>query len=134
MLESEMMDISYTYLSEQKDFIAVKQEVPFLSRCIDIVLLNNTNEVISIELKVHDWRHAIEQAVNHKLGADKSYICLPKRKLSKDLTSALQAAGIGLFFFEKDEKKPIYEVLAATRNNGNVPAFKKILIANMNRV
>ena len=134
MLESEMMDISFSYLSQQKDFKIVKQEVPFLSRCIDIVFINESNEVISIELKVHDWRHAIEQAINHKLGADKSYICLPKRKLSESLSSALRATGIGLLFFDKDEKEPLYEVLAASPNTESVPAFKKMLLLNMSRI
>ena len=134
MLEYEMMEISYAYLSNKKNYKIVKKEVPFLSRCIDIVFVNEKDEVVSIELKVHDWRHAIEQAINHQLGADKSYICLPKRKMNEQLSSALKTTGVGLLFFEKNNVEPVYEVFAASQSKKSVPAFRYMLIENMNRV
>lgn len=130
-----MMDISYSYLSGKNDCLVIKQEVPFLSRCIDIVYINKNQEVISIELKVHDWRHAIEQATNHKLGADRSYICIPKRKISDTLSTALQSTGIGLLFFDKsNNEEPVYEVLEASHNKRTIPVFKEMLIENVNKI
>ena len=78
MLESELLSKGLSFLENNKQYKIVKQEVPFLSRCIDVILINEYDEIISIEFKVSKWRHAIEQAKNHKLGADKAYICLPE--------------------------------------------------------
>ena len=62
MLESEMLSKGLSFLENNKQYKIVKQEVPFLSRCIDVILINEYDEIISIEFKVSKWRHAIEQA------------------------------------------------------------------------
>ena len=118
MVESEMMAAGFNFFLHQPEYKVVKQEVPFLSRCIDIVLVNEYDEIISIEFKVSKWRHAIEQAVNHKLGADKSYICLPERTLTDALSEAIVNAQLGLLFYDSD----------------NVLAFKKILMNNITKI
>ena len=47
MLEHDMMEIGYEYLSKLPNIKIIKKEVPFLSRCIDIVMLNDLDEIIS---------------------------------------------------------------------------------------
>lgn len=129
MLESEMVEVGVKFLRTQTEFKLVRQEVPFLSRCIDVVLLDQANEVVSIEFKVSKWRHAIDQAKNHKLGADKAYICLPERKLTDILSQAVYEAGIGLLFLETDPPK-VYEVIPAPVIHKNIAAFRDMLIKN----
>ena len=134
MLEVEMMTKGFAYLTQLSQYRIVKQEVPFLSRCIDIVMIDQNNTIISIEFKVSKWRHAIEQAVNHKLGADMSYICLPKRRVTDVLVKALNESGIGLMLFDENSESVITEVIPASINSTNNPAFRKMLIENIGKV
>ena len=134
MLEIEMMNDGYNYLLEKFDCKMAKQEVPFLSRCIDVVLVNQDDKVISIEFKISKWRHAIEQAVNHKLGADKAYICLPKRKISDKLSQALEKNEIGRLVFDAEREEKISVAIPAPENGHNVPIFKKLLLSNLNKI
>lgn len=134
MLEVEMAKKGFAYLSDKPEYSVLKQEVPFLSRCIDLVMIDTQGELISIEFKVSNWRHAIEQATNHKLGADKAYICLPKRGITEGLRDAVNDAGIGLMFYDEDSNEPIYEVIPPPHDHSNIPAFKKMLLSNVERV
>ena len=134
MLENEMIKDGLEYLNNTHEFTMLKQEVPFLSRCIDLVMIDTSGEIISVEFKVNDWRHAIEQAKNHKLGADRAYICIPKRTITDALTDAISKAGIGLLFYDCSSNKSIYEVIPPPRKHTNIPAFKQLLITNFNRI
>ncbi len=133
MLEREMVDICYGYLSELKNVKMIKREVPFLSRCIDIVVLDNEDNIITIEFKVHKWRQAIEQASNHKLGADKAYICLPKRKVTNTLLNALTDAGLGLFLFDEENEIKMIEAISVESKN-SIEAFRNLLYNNVMKV
>ena len=134
MLESEMLRQGLSYLETNKSFKIVKQEVPFLSRCIDVILINEEDEIISIEFKITKWRHAIEQAKNHKLGADKAYICLPERNVSEVLKKAVTDAGIGLFLFDSSKDDVVYEAIPAPSQKGNIPVFRSILLETIGKV
>ncbi len=134
MLESDMTELGIKYLQHQKKFNIVSHEVPFLSRCIDVVLLDNSEQLISIEFKVSKWRHAIEQANNHRLGADKAYICLPERKLTEQLTQALYNKKVGLMFFNPKAKDIIYEVIPANEESKSIPVFREMLLKNVLRI
>jgi hypothetical protein len=134
MLESDMMRLSTDYLRHQNQFHQIRQEVPFLSRCIDLVLLDKLDNLISIEFKISKWRQAIKQAKNHKLGADKAYICIPERKLTDSLIQAVREAGIGLLFFCQDAEKVIYEVIPAPNDYENVSVFRDMLISNISKI
>ncbi|MEG9429966.1 MAG: hypothetical protein VZQ61_03470 [Christensenellaceae bacterium] len=114
------------YLLTNKDYLLVGEEIPFLSRCIDIVVLNKNEEIISIELKIKDWKHAIKQAANHKLGSDYAYICLPKRKLTEVLEKSICEAKVGLMMYNEESKNPIEVIIEAPHNN-NQPIFKEIM-------
>jgi len=134
MLEHDMMEIGYEYLSKLPNIKIIKKEVPFLSRCIDIVMLNDLDEIISIEFKVSKWRHAIEQAINHKLGADKAYICLPMRNITTTLSNAIEEAGIGLLLYDETSEIKISEAIPLKKEKSNVTAFRNILCENMMKI
>ena len=76
----------------------IYQEVAFLNRRIDLVLVDRRDgEISAIEAKVSWWNRAIEQARFSLLGVDKAYIALPRRTL-KGLVrhrEVLSALGIG---------------------------------------
>ena len=132
MFEIEMEEKMLKYLETRQDVLLLGKEVPFLSRCIDIVFLNIDNQLITFELKIKDWRRAIKQALNHKLGADYSYICILKRKLTPGLQSNIESAKIGLVMFDNEAEIPIEVVLPAPYNNNQL-IFKQILIDNLSK-
>ena len=134
MIEAEMMRDGFEFLSSKKEYKMVKCEVPFLSRCIDVVLVDQNDKITSIEFKVSKWRHAIEQAINHKLGADAAYICLPKRKITETLTSAIKDAGIGLLIYDVNSKEKISVAIPAPNRSKNVAAFRDILMLTLTKI
>jgi len=116
MGEFEIVQLTKRKLEKQgKD---VYTDVPFLSRCIDMIIIENNSEIISIEFKIKDWRKAVQQARDHMLGVDKAYICLPvkKRGVSKNLERLLIQYGVGLLFFHEKKKEPLEEIIPAQKS------------------
>lgn len=102
--EDEIVYEVYHHLKRHGKKVAMY--VPFLSRCIDLVL-QEEDRIISIEFKLHDWKKGIEQAEHHLLGVDESYICLPERKLSKNLVDTLKRNRIGLFLYVENKQNSL---------------------------
>ena len=127
MLEVDMVDMCYNYLIKSNSYTKLVREVPFLSRCIDLAMITKENETITIEFKMKDWRHALEQVKSHKLGADKAYICLPVKKPSKILENALIEESVGLYLYLPEENNPMYEYMPAPKNEDRVEAFSTVL-------
>jgi hypothetical protein len=127
VLEANMVDECYEYLMHQNSFTNVVREVPFLSRCIDMVMVTQENETITVEFKIKNWRHALEQVKSHKLGADRAYICLPIKKPSEGLLNALIKEHVGLYLYSPDNQETMYEYLPAPSNSSKVEAFASLL-------
>jgi hypothetical protein len=135
MFEIEMANKCYNYLCQKSDIYPhIVREVPFLSRCIDLVLLTKNEETIAIEFKIKDWRQAIEQAKNHMLCADKVYICLPHRNPSESLMNLLLSEEIGLFLYNPNDTLVMYEYLSAPINKKKVNLFGNMLISSINSI
>jgi hypothetical protein len=116
--EFDMLSDCYKKLLNSKKFNKIALEVPYMTRCIDMVLVDKQNQLISIEFKINNWRKALEQARDHSLGADWSYICLPKRKITDNMLSEFENLGIGLFFYSNIEEYPL-ELIIQPRENNN---------------
>lgn len=127
MVEANMVDACYEYLTRLNSFTNVVREVPFLSRCIDMVMITQENETITVEFKIKNWRHAIEQVKSHKLGADRAYICLPIKRPSEELLNALSKEHVGLYLYSPDNPQMMHEYLPAPRNSSKVEAFASLL-------
>ena len=129
MLEMDMVDACYNYFFANTDcFKMVVREVPFLSRCIDLVLITKESTSVTIEFKINNWRKALEQAKNHKLGADRSYICLPERKLNVELIKLLEQEQIGLYIYNPEAPCIINESYPAPFNKRKVDVFGEMLL------
>lgn len=125
MTEAQILKYAQKKLTEQGSKVFV--QVPFLSRCIDMVIIDG-KEVISIEFKLHDWRKAIIQSKDHLLGVDRAYICLPAREnTSEELLESLKEHGIGLFFFYR-ENDPLKEILPAQKSDLIWPTTRRWLL------
>jgi hypothetical protein len=128
MFESEMVENCYNYLYNNNiNYENIVREVHFLSRCIDLVILTRKHKIITIEFKVKNWRRAIEQAKNHRLGADQSYICLPSKEPDERLLNALELENIGLYLYDPLKSSPMYEYLPAPVNVQKIQIFNNML-------
>ena len=81
---------------------------------------------------MNDWKHAIQQAMDHKNGADFAYICLPKRKLPNDLPAMLDETLIGLMMYNNDTNS--IENIIAPRPKQTVAALKNLLLKMADRI
>lgn len=86
---------------------SIFEEVGFLNRSIDMVLLKKKSVLITVEFKIRDWRKAISQIEGHLIAADYSYLCMPKKSISHDLKSQLKNKGIGLWLYDSSTNELI---------------------------
>jgi len=121
--------IQYDSLKRLKSLTSVNamHEVPLLGRIVDLVYVQN-GLVITVEFKIHDWRRAILQARDHLLGADYSYICMPERKVSEQLHTAIKEAQVGLVFHRKQGHWPFEVVIDAPRSKDTWEVARRDLI------
>lgn len=117
------------YSRIRNNFSVTGIEVSVLNRCVDIAYFNKEKELVTIEVKINDWRKAVKQASDHQLYADRSYICLPKKQsgISQDLLDILKKSGIGLMIFEpkKHDKFTLKECVKAKKNDSCWPMARK---------
>jgi hypothetical protein len=95
--------------------IQVCREVPILGRSVDLAYVRD-GILITVEFKVHDWRRALLQVRAHLLAADYCYICMPERRISNDMESALEHNGVGLLFYTEEGNWPFVPVIEAKRS------------------
>jgi hypothetical protein len=113
MTESDMVFDCYSKLKCSNICKEIILEVPYMSRCIDMIIVDNDYKLVSVEFKIKNWRKALEQARDHMLGADKSYVCIPKppKEVSPSLISELEKHGIGLFLYDTTKDFPLEEFI-----------------------
>lgn len=90
--EIDVLNQVNKYLRE-KGFL-YKNEVKFLERKIDIVGVKN-KRVIAIEVKIKNWKKALQQAITCKLCSHYVYVAFWQRYLPKNL-SIFENYGIGI--------------------------------------
>jgi hypothetical protein len=95
-LEEELRKPVHDYFRTKK--YSVFDEVRLFSRDIDIVA-KRRNEIIAVELKLRDWKKAINQACLNQRVSDYSYVALPEplwNRIDRDVYTISVAQGIGL--------------------------------------
>ena len=103
--EFELVKPVEDYL-KQKDF-TVKKEIRIGYCRADIVGFKK-NVVLSVELKLNNWKKAIIQAKNYQLGSDFVYLAFPLQKIHNILRKAefsLDKDGIGLLSINEKSSK-----------------------------
>jgi hypothetical protein len=81
-------------------------------------------EITAVEFKLHNWRRALAQARDHRLGADYAYVCMPTRPVSEQMRSEFKRLGIGLFWFTSEGSWPFETMLAAPRSEEAVEVIR----------
>lgn len=105
MSEYQVQNIIFENLRKKYKFVF--KEVAILSRCADLIFVNEDDRFISLEIKLNNWRKAILQALDHQLVVDESYICIPYKKkgVSKKLLDNIANTGIGVYVFNIEDRK-----------------------------
>ena len=83
--------------AQQQGFSLQENELPFYEYRIDLYGFSaHKDSTIAVELKLTDWRRALEQALLYQLCSDYVYIAMPERSTGKVDTEELRNQGIGL--------------------------------------
>jgi hypothetical protein len=106
-LEQDLIDEFKEGVNSIFNIKNLAEEIPFFSRNIDMVILNNKDELISIEFKLHDMKSVLAQASKCLLCSDLVYVCLPKKNFRKTTLEQFRKAGIGVLLV--DDKITILE-------------------------
>ena len=76
-------------------------------RIIDICHYH-LGDLTAFELKMANWRQAINQASDHALAADFCYVVMPGyKRITKPMTNAFSEFGIGLIFYRNAKRVKI---------------------------
>ena len=96
--------------------VMLSREAPILGRSADVAMYR-AHELHTIEFKLHDWRQALHQAIDHQLAADFAHVCMPRRTVTNAMRDAFADTGVGLLFFAEADW-PFDIVFEASRSTG----------------
>jgi len=83
--------------AHQQGFCLQEHELPFYEYRIDLYGFSaHHNSTVAFELKLADWRRALEQALLYQLCSDYVYIAMPERSAGKVDVAELRSQGVGL--------------------------------------
>ena len=123
--ESALQAKCQEYLQAHGFFVA--KEVPFLHKMIDLLCYEpESGACIAVELKVHDWKSGIRQALTYKLGADAAYLAMPIEHVHRVDLDELRKFDIGLLSVSPEG---IRERVRPNRSQHRLPTLTKRLIA-----
>ncbi|HET9285299.1 MAG TPA: hypothetical protein VFR24_25380 [Candidatus Angelobacter sp.] len=112
-----------------------KTEVRVTSNRVDVVYYEKKNEfdvgfIAAVEVKLHDWRKALQQAHRNKLFADRVYVALPAEFSSSAMINLAEfrRASIGLIIIDGSGAKiHFHPPLNKHRSNRHVIKVKQTL-------
>ncbi|SRR6266849_267784 len=82
---------------KRRGFCLQTAELPFYEYRIDLYGFSRKNDAtVAIELKLSNWKRALEQTMLYQLCADLVYIAMPESSARRVDKSELEANGIGL--------------------------------------
>lgn len=107
------------------------EEVALISRSIDMVLYDHKS-LITIEFKIRDWRKAVTQIKGHLIAADYAYLCMPNKKISKQLEELLTKNGIGLWLYDVYEDELI-EAIKPSKSSTQWASYRDSMIDRLSK-
>lgn len=100
------------------------KEVPHCGQSVDLAYLDE-DELTFIEVKVNNWRRAIEQCQKHFISADKIWIAIATSKVNTELEEISKRTGIGILHFKNDN---FFVHLEAKKNSNNWMPQKEVVL------
>ena len=108
-----------------------KKEVPFYDHRIDLYGYSpSTDCSVAVELKLRDWKRALQQALVYQLCSDYVFIAVPESTVQRVKVEVLREHGIGLLAIS-DEKCSV--VLPANLSTVVNSQYKAIFTAMMQK-
>lgn len=104
-------------INQARDFV-IMQEVEGLVGRPDILLKSKKNKkIITIELKLKNWKRALAQAYKYKSFSDISYVCMDESNIDSVLKhlDMFEKYNIGLITISKNKKVNIVYKPSATK-------------------
>lgn len=96
VLEASLLEPVSRYL-RRRGFCRQQPELPFYEYRIDLCAVRRRGKKIAaVELKIDDWRRALQQALIYQLCCDWTWIAMPAENTGRVDASLLAAHGIGL--------------------------------------
>jgi hypothetical protein len=81
----------------QKGFHLQTEELQFYEYSIDLYGYDtNKNKTIAVELKIENWKRALEQTIIYQLCADLVWVAMPEETIQRVNQDLLEDEGIGL--------------------------------------
>ena len=100
--ESSMLPAVLAYIEVQ--FEQCRPELPFYEHRIDLYGYSpKTDCTVAVELKLRNWRRAIEQALVYQLCSDYVFIAVPETTAKRVDLEQLRRYGIGLLAISEDK-------------------------------
>ncbi len=116
MNENDFVKNIIVFLREY-DF-KVKTEIPNMGQSIDIVAYKG-KWLTAIEVKMHDWRRAINQCETHELIVDFIYIAIATKSISEKLKDFASERGYGILHYNNNNHKKNIDLVLKARINKN---------------
>jgi hypothetical protein len=132
MTEAHMVAAASEYL--ERAGIEAVVGVPFMSRCIDLLIVRGEDDITAVEFKKHDWRRGIHQAKHHLLGANAAYVCVSLQQPSPACLKAANEAGVGLMRFNQVAECPLEELVEARPSGFIWPPARQWLLRGIKYV
>jgi hypothetical protein len=94
--ESQLLKPVANY-ARRKGFCLQTAELPFYEFRIDLYGFSaQYDATVAVELKLTDWRRAVQQAMLYQLCADIVYIAMPESSVQRVDRTVLRNSGVGL--------------------------------------
>ena len=106
----DMLENSKVKIKNIKDFF-ILQEVDGMIGRPDILLKSKTNtKIITIEVKLKNWKRALQQAYKYRSFSDVAYICMDEKNVKPALENLelFKKCNIGLLAIDSKNKIKIY--------------------------
>ncbi|MGQ0536197.1 MAG: hypothetical protein ACT4PT_09005 [Methanobacteriota archaeon] len=99
----------------------VRDEVKIHTRVCDLFCVGR--DLVAVELKLSSWRAAARQALAYQLGANRSYIAVPRVTAARVLrdVDAFRRAGVGVLTVDPLDAMAVRELLPATDSDRFLP-------------
>jgi hypothetical protein len=127
--EKEMQKPIREYFTERQ--YSVFDEARLFSRKIDVVA-KRRNQVVTVELKLHDWKRAISQAYLNQRVSDYSFVALPEplwNRIDRKIYSVSVAYGIGLLSVDGVAR----QIMRAEHSKRIQPHLRKSFLKDLQR-
>ena len=128
-----MKENRMTHLIEKKllGYLKLYREFPFRLKSIDLLgYEENKSMIISIELKVKNWKNAIRQAMLNQTFSNQSYIGVWHKDLTEKCIKMCEKEGIGVI---KINNNGIKIISLSENSKFLIPSYKDEIIKTLSR-